>query len=75
MRPRNIAFRMCSFHFENKADDMAGVEKSIPQLIAALHERGARDEAIADAVERGEEPAISLDDFRSRLRRFGKGAD
>ncbi|WP_425998417.1 antitoxin [Caulobacter sp. DWR1-3-2b1] len=35
----------------------------------------AIDEAIADAVERGEEPAISLDDFRSRLRRFGKGAD
>ena len=29
---------------------MADVEKSISQLIAALHERGARNEAIAEAV-------------------------
>ncbi len=35
----------------------------------------AIDEAIADAVERGEEATISLDDFRARLRRFGTGAD
>ena len=35
----------------------------------------AIDEAIADAVERGDEPALSLADFRSRLRRFGAGAD
>lgn len=35
----------------------------------------AIDEAIADAVERGDEPTISLDDFRARLRRFGTGAD
>ncbi|MBU4433646.1 MAG: antitoxin [Alphaproteobacteria bacterium] len=35
----------------------------------------AIDEAIADAVECGDEPSISLDDFRARLRRFGTGAD
>lgn len=34
----------------------------------------AIDEAIADAVECGDEPALSLADFRSRLRRFGTGA-
>lgn len=35
----------------------------------------AIDEAIADAVERGEESAIALGDFRSRLRRFGAAQD
>jgi hypothetical protein len=31
----------------------------------------AIDEAIADAVERGDMPSIPLSDFRERLRRFG----
>mgnify|MGYP001445048466 CR=1 FL=1 len=48
------------FHCENKADDMADGEKSIPQLIAALNERGARNEAIAEAVGNIREHMVDL---------------
>jgi hypothetical protein len=49
-----------------------GIDQSAPPWIDP---DPAIDEAIADAVERGEEPTISLDEFRARLRRFETGAD
>ncbi|USQ95114.1 antitoxin [Caulobacter sp. RL271] len=59
---------------------------SVPEYTLALIDAGltgalpktidpdpAIDEAIADAVERGDEPAISLDAFRAHMRRVTSG--
>ncbi|PIB90702.1 antitoxin [Caulobacter sp. FWC2] len=72
---------------EQAAQLKAGAEKfgmSVSEYALALIEAGltgappriidpdpAIDEAIADAVERGDMPSIPLSEFRERLRRFG----
>ena len=76
---------------EQAAQLKAGAEKfgmSVSEYALALIEAGltgglpesidpdpAIDEAIADAIERGEEPTITLDEFRAHLRRVSAALD
>jgi hypothetical protein len=46
----------------------AGLTSALPKIIDP---DPAIDEAIADAVERGDMPSIPLSEFREQLRRFG----
>jgi predicted DNA-binding protein len=48
----------------------AGLTGAAPK---AIDRDPAIDEAIADAIERGDEPAISHDDFRAHMRRVTAG--
>ncbi|MET3668053.1 type II toxin-antitoxin system antitoxin RelB1 [Caulobacter sp. 1776] len=48
----------------------AGLTGALPKTIDP---DPAIDEAIADAIERGDEPAISLDEFRAHMRRVTAG--
>lgn len=48
----------------------AGLAGALPKTIDP---DPAIDEAIADAMERGDEPAISLDEFRAHMRRVSAG--
>ncbi len=50
----------------------AGLTGTLPKIIDS---DPAIDEAIADAVERGEEPTITLDEFRAHLRRVSAALD
>lgn len=48
----------------------AGLTGALPRIIDP---DPAIDEAIADAVERGDEPTISLEEFRAHIRRVTAG--
>ncbi|MBO9543739.1 antitoxin [Caulobacter sp.] len=50
----------------------AGLTRTLPRIIDP---DPAIDEAIADAVERGEEPTITLDEFRAHVRRVSAALD